>query len=106
MESNNNNNNNNNNDEIVRPPDAIFCEKLIEDEENDYNFQINQHINSIPKFKRHITNTWTNQKTLDNKFISVPIFKEYDESDDDKDILDEENFTWLNDSLLFDLIFD
>lgn len=100
MDSNNNNININTNDEDnIRAPDKVFCEKLIDDEENHinnynllhYNPQPNKPYNGLPKLKRHITNTWTIKKTDDNRFISVPLFKESDE--------DEEDITWLHDSI-------
>ena len=97
MESNNNKDNNDN----IRPPDRVFIEKLIDDENNHinnynllhYNPHPNKPYNGLPKLKRHITNTWTIKKMDDNRFLSVPLFNEEDgEEDESKDI------NWLHDS--------
>jgi hypothetical protein len=88
------NNNDNNINDNIRAPDPVFCEKLIDDEEDA--FYLNPPVyNALPKLKRQITNTWTTQKTDDNRFISVPLFKDIDEDDEQED----DNKTWLYDSI-------
>jgi hypothetical protein len=80
-----------NNNNTIRPPDHVFCEKLIGDDSNNiFNFN-SQPCNELPKLKRHITNTWRIQKTDDNRFLSVPVFEEEEEPED---------VTWLYDSIL------
>ena len=74
----------NNNNDNIRPPDNVFCEKLIDDDD-DSNDIYQQPYNKLPKLKRHMTNTWYIQKTDDNRFISVPVFKDEDE-DESEDV--------------------
>ena len=113
MELNNNNNINNDNDnntirppddvfceklidddDTIRPPDDVFCEKLIDDDDDIFNFNPPPY-KVLPTLKRHITNTWHIQKTDDNKFISVPLFKDENDSEDDS-----EDVTSLYNSIL------
>ena len=118
MELNNNNNDNDNDNDTIRPPDDVFCEKLIDDNDDIFHFNPPPY-KVLPTLKRHITNTWHIQKTDDNRFISVPLFKDENDSEDEsedvsKDVSenvsenvseddsedDSEDVTWLYDSIL------
>jgi hypothetical protein len=83
------------NNDNIRAPDPVFCEKLIDDEDDAFSFYLNPPVyNTLPKLKRQITNTWTTQKTLDNRFISVPLFKDIDEDNEQED----DKKTWIYNS--------
>jgi hypothetical protein len=102
MNTNDKTNDNDNDRENIRPPDRVFCEKLIDDDVSNDIFHLNlppynanTNTNALPKLKRHITNTWHIQKTDDNRFLSVPVFKE-----EDGEEVKSEDITWLYDSIL------